>query len=117
MVGSGAQAVSGRQSRIRRMQDLDAIVKEALALFAGIEDADQLEQAKARYLGRSGSLKTAEKSLSQLAPSERRAFGSKLNAAKDELEMARVPGGARADVFQRPGGRSGAGTVRDPQPE
>ena len=70
------------------MQDLDAIVKEALAVFAGIEDADQLEQAKARYLGRSGSLKTAEKSLSRLAPSERRAFGARLNAAKDELETA-----------------------------
>jgi phenylalanyl-tRNA synthetase alpha chain len=70
------------------MQDLDAIVKEALAVFAGIEDADQLEQAKARYLGRSGSLKTAEKSLSRLAPSERRAFGARLNAVKDELETA-----------------------------
>src|SRR5262245_113774 len=70
------------------MEDLDAIVKEALALFAGIEDADQLEQAKARYLGRSGSLKAAEKNLSQLAPTERRTFGSKLNAAKDELEQA-----------------------------
>ena len=68
--------------------DLDAIVKEALAVLAGIEDADQLEQAKARYLGRSGSLKTAEKSLSQLDPSERKAFGAKLNAAKDELEKA-----------------------------
>jgi phenylalanyl-tRNA synthetase alpha chain len=70
------------------MQDLDAIVKEALAVFAGIEDADQLEQAKARYLGRSGTLRAAEKSLSQLAPSERPAFGSRLNAAKDELEEA-----------------------------
>ena len=70
------------------MQDLDAIVKEALAVFAGIENADQLEQAKARYLGRSGTLRAAEKSLSQLAPSERPAFGSRLNAAKDELEEA-----------------------------
>ena len=70
------------------MQDLDAIVKEALAVFAGIDDADQLEQAKARYLGRSGTLRAAEKSLSQLAPSERPAFGSRLNAAKDELEEA-----------------------------
>src|SRR5687767_11252358 len=68
--------------------DLDAIVKEALAVFAGIEDADQLEQAKARYLGRSGTLRAAEKSLAQLAPSERPAFGSRLNAAKDELEKA-----------------------------
>src|SRR5262245_28339081 len=66
--------------------DLDSIVKEALALFAGIDDADQLEQAKARYLGRSGSLKTAEKSLARLDPAERRAFGARLNAAKGALE-------------------------------
>jgi phenylalanyl-tRNA synthetase alpha chain len=38
------------------MQDVDAIVKEALDLFAGIDDADALESAKARYLGRSGVL-------------------------------------------------------------
>jgi phenylalanyl-tRNA synthetase alpha chain len=70
------------------MQDLDAIVKEALAVFAGIENADQLEQAKARYFGRSGVLREAEKSLGRLAPAERPAFGSRLNAARDELEVA-----------------------------
>src|SRR6185436_4336712 len=68
--------------------DLDAIVKEALAVFAGMDDADQLEQAKARYLVRSGALKAAEKNLTRLAPTERPAFGSRLNAAKHELEKA-----------------------------
>src|SRR5262249_49147403 len=70
------------------MQDLDAIVNEALAVFGRIEDADELEQAKARYLGRTGALRAAERSLGQLPAAERPTFGSRLNAAKDQLETA-----------------------------
>lgn len=70
------------------MQDLDAIVNEALALFAGIDDADQLEQAKARYLGKSGALTGLLKGLGQLPAVERPAMGSRINAAKEKLETA-----------------------------
>jgi len=69
-------------------QDVDAIVKEALAAFAGIDDADQLEQAKARYLGRAGALTQLLKGLSKLPAAERPAFGSLVNAAKEKLEAA-----------------------------
>jgi phenylalanyl-tRNA synthetase alpha chain len=70
------------------MQDLDAIVDEALALFAGIDDADQLEQAKARYLGKSGALTELLKGLGKLPAAERPAMGSSINAAKEKLETA-----------------------------
>jgi len=70
------------------MQDVDAIVKEALAAFAGIDDADQLEQAKARYLGKSGVLTGLLKGLGKLPAAERPAFGSRVNAAKESLEAA-----------------------------
>ena len=70
------------------MQDLDAIVNEALALFAGIRDADELEQAKARYLGKTGALTELLKGLGKLPPAERPAMGSRINAAKDGLEAA-----------------------------
>jgi phenylalanyl-tRNA synthetase alpha chain len=70
------------------MLDLDAIVEDALAVFAGIADADQLEQAKARYLGKTGALREAEKSLGRLPSGERPAFGSRLNAAKERIETA-----------------------------
>ncbi len=70
------------------MQDVDAIVKEALAAFAGLDDADQLEQAKARYLGKSGALTQLLKELSKLPASERPAFGSRVNAAKEKLEAS-----------------------------
>ena len=70
------------------MQDVDAIVKEALAAFAGLDDADQLEQAKARYLGKSGALTQLLKGLSKLPATERPAFGSRVNAAKEKLEAS-----------------------------
>jgi len=68
------------------MQDVDAIVKEALAAFAGIDDADQLEQAKARYLGKSGVLTGLLKGLGKLPAAERPAFGSRINAAKESAK-------------------------------
>jgi len=69
-------------------QDVDAIVKEALATFAGIDNADQLEQAKARYLGKAGTLTQLLKGLSRLPAAERPAFGGRVNAAKQQLEAA-----------------------------
>ncbi len=69
-------------------QDVDAIVKEALAAFAGIDDAGQLEQAKARYLGRAGELTQLLKGLSKVPAADRPAFGSRVNAAKEKLESA-----------------------------
>ena len=69
-------------------QDVDAIVNEALATFAGIEDASQLEQAKARYLGRSGALTQLLKGLSKVPAADRPAFGSRVNSAKEKLEAA-----------------------------
>jgi phenylalanyl-tRNA synthetase alpha chain len=70
------------------MQDPDAIDKEALEAFAGIADADQLEQAKARYLGKAGTLSQLLKGVSKLPAAERPAFGHRVNAAKERLETA-----------------------------
>jgi phenylalanyl-tRNA synthetase alpha chain len=81
-------------------QDVDAIVKEALAAFAGIDDADKLEQAKARYLGKSGALTQLLKGLSKLPASERPAFGSRVNAAKEKLEAALAEQRGRIDSLK-----------------
>jgi phenylalanyl-tRNA synthetase alpha chain len=70
------------------MQDLDTIVSRALADLAAAADAAALENAKARYLGRSGELTALLKRLGALAPEERRAAGEALNAAKERLERA-----------------------------
>ncbi len=70
------------------MQELDTLVAEAIALFSGIDDADALEQAKARYLGKAGALTTLLKSLGKLPAAERPAAGARINVAKQALEDA-----------------------------
>ena len=70
------------------MQDLDKLVTEATALFASIDDADALEQAKARYLGKNGALTDLLKGLGKLPASEKPAAGARINVAKQALEQA-----------------------------
>jgi phenylalanyl-tRNA synthetase alpha chain len=70
------------------MQELDKLVAEAAALFAGINDADALEQAKARYLGKAGALTELLKGLGKLSAEERPAAGARINVAKQKLEEA-----------------------------
>jgi len=70
------------------MQDLDALVNDALAVFAGVNDADELERIKARYLGKTGALTEQLKGLGKLPAADRPAAGARINAAKDVLEKA-----------------------------
>src|SRR3989304_8469736 len=70
------------------MENLETIVQEALKLFAGIDDAAALEQAKARYLGKAGALTGLLKGLGQLPAAERPAMGARINAAKAQIETA-----------------------------
>jgi phenylalanyl-tRNA synthetase alpha chain len=70
------------------MIEVDSIVREAVESFGRVTDAAELEQVKARYLGRSGSLTEASKSLGKLPPEERRDAGARINAAKDRVEAA-----------------------------
>ncbi len=79
------------------MEKLDILVEEALKLLAGIGDAAQLEQAKARYLGKSGTLTELLKGLGKLPAPERPAMGARINAAKVQLEAALA---ARRDKIQ-----------------
>ena len=70
------------------MDKLEDIVKEALELFGGIDDAAELEQVKARYLGKSGALTDLQKGLGRVPAAERPAMGVLFNAAKERLEAA-----------------------------
>jgi len=70
------------------MQDLEKLVAEATALFADIDNADALEQAKARYLGKSGALTELLKGLGKLPVAEKPAAGARINVAKQALEQA-----------------------------
>ena len=70
------------------MNNLDAIVAEAQTAFAATSDANELENAKARYLGKSGQITEQMKTLGKLAPDERKQAGALINQAKDAIESA-----------------------------
>ena len=69
-------------------ESLDDIVRQATAAFAAVDDAAQLEQAKARYLGKSGLVTEQMKRLGQLPPEQKREFGAAVNVAKEQIEAA-----------------------------
>jgi phenylalanyl-tRNA synthetase alpha chain len=68
------------------MQDLESIVAEAKSVFDGVAEAAQLEQAKARYLGKTGVLTELLKSLGKLPADQRPAEGARINQAKVQVE-------------------------------
>jgi phenylalanyl-tRNA synthetase alpha chain len=82
--------ISVAQTRGARsdMSDLDSIVDHAIAQFAATSEAAELENVKARYLGKGGSLTEQLKALGRLPADERREAGGRINAAKARIEQA-----------------------------
>ena len=78
--------------------DIEQLVSRATAEFAAISDADLLEQAKALYLGKTGSLTERLKSLGKLPADERKSAGAAINQAKQAIEAALE---ARRDHIRR----------------
>jgi phenylalanyl-tRNA synthetase alpha chain len=70
------------------LQDLDSIVSRALADFSAAGDPASLENAKARYLGKSGELIAWQSTLKSALPEQRRELGLKFNTAKQRIEAA-----------------------------
>lgn len=70
------------------MQELQQILDQALKQFAVISDEAELEQVKARYLGKEGSLTVLLKGLGKLSAEERPAAGARINQVKQSIEAA-----------------------------
>ena len=70
------------------MEKLQQIFDQALQQFAVISDEAELEQVKARYLGKEGSLTVLLKGLGKLPAEERPAAGARINQAKQGIEAA-----------------------------
>ena len=70
------------------MNSLEQIVIQAQADFAEARDAAALENAKAKYLGKTGQITEQMKGLGKLVPEERKAQGTIINAAKEKIETA-----------------------------
>jgi phenylalanyl-tRNA synthetase alpha chain len=104
------------------MQQLEQIVAEAATAISATASVADLEQAKARFLGKSGSLTELLKGLGKLPPEEKPRAGAAINQAKvrvEELLQARRDAILAAELDSRlaaeavdvtlPGRRQGAG--------
>jgi phenylalanyl-tRNA synthetase alpha chain len=70
------------------MEELQQILDQAVQQFALISDEAELEQVKARYLGKEGSLTVLLKGLGKLSAEERPAAGARINQVKQGIEAA-----------------------------
>ena len=70
------------------MEALENIVSRATADFSAAGDPASLENAKARYLGKSGELSGFQATLRSLSPEERKVAGAAFNVAKVKIEAA-----------------------------
>ena len=68
------------------MQPIDKIVAEAQAAFDSAASVADLEQAKSRFLGKSGALTELLKGLGKLSADERPKAGAAINEAKVRVE-------------------------------
>ncbi|TCP09889.1 phenylalanine--tRNA ligase subunit alpha [Caldimonas thermodepolymerans] len=70
------------------MNELDQLVSQAVADFSQAPTPADLENAKARYLGKAGRLTELLKGLAALPPEEKKVRGAAINEAKQRVEAA-----------------------------
>lgn len=70
------------------MVDLDQLVEQAKQNFLDASDSAALEDIKAKYLGKSGTLTELLKGLGKMDPDTRKTEGAKINLAKVAIETA-----------------------------
>ncbi len=70
------------------MNDLDAIVAQARTDFAAAANPAELENAKARFLGKSGRVTELMKGMGTLSVEEKKTRGAAINQAKQAIETA-----------------------------
>ncbi|MEO1957219.1 MAG: phenylalanine--tRNA ligase subunit alpha [Methylophilaceae bacterium] len=70
------------------MENLDHLITEAQTDFAACDNTTALEDAKAKYLGKTGALISALKGLGKLPAEERPKAGAAINIVKQGVEAA-----------------------------
>ena len=80
------------------MNEFDSLVEAAEADFARAATPAELENAKARYVGKAGKITDLLKTLGALGADEKRLRGASINAAKQRIEAALQ---ARRDALAR----------------
>jgi len=102
--------------------DLQTLVQSAQAAFDAAATPADLENAKARFLGKSGSLTELLKGMAALSPEDKKTRGAAINQTKQQVEAllnARRQALADAELAQQlraesldvtlPGRRRGSG--------
>ena len=69
------------------MEALSLLVGQAEQAFAAARTPAELEDAKARFLGKSGAVTTQLKQLATLVADEKKTRGAEINAAKQQVEF------------------------------
>ncbi len=68
------------------LDDLETLRQQAEQEFAQADSPEKIEQARVRFLGRSGGLKDLMARIKEVPPAEKKDAGARLNAVKVELE-------------------------------
>jgi phenylalanyl-tRNA synthetase alpha chain len=68
------------------MDPLENLIREAQHAFAAAQQPAALENEKARFLGKGGSVTELLKGLGRLDPEQKRSEGARINAAKSRIE-------------------------------
>ena len=68
------------------MDNFDGIIADAKSIFDSAPNLAALEQAKARFLGKTGALSDMLKALGKLPAAERPQVGALINKAKEQIE-------------------------------
>ena len=68
------------------MQELENIVSDAEHAFKAVRTLPELDQVKARFLGKQGVLSELRKGLAKVSAEERPILGARFNSLKTEIE-------------------------------
>jgi phenylalanyl-tRNA synthetase alpha chain len=91
------------------MEPLESLILEAQQAFAAAPTPAALENEKARFLGKGGSLTELLKGLGRLDPEQKRTEGARINAAKTRIEsllQARRDALSQAELDRRLAGET-----------
>lgn len=80
--------LSTHSRRSKSMNLLQTLIDQANAEFSQAVDSASLENAKARYLGKSGLVTMEMKTLATLSADEKKVRGAEINLAKQAIEKA-----------------------------
>lgn len=68
------------------MDALKQIETEAATALGAVNSMPDLEQTKAKFLGKSGAITEQMKGMAKLAPEEKKTFGAQINVVKEKVE-------------------------------